>query len=364
MTRTLRAAAGAGLPYLLRFAEPADPAAAPPVRDPAPVDLAGLVARCVPALAARPAAPPRVLLLAYPRNPDAVRLERALLARGQRCLLLGADDFPAGAAVTWTGEGATLRHGGYGVAAADLCGVWYALPTAPSAGTGPVEHFTGREWAEALDGWWRDLAATVVNPPDAAARAGNKLTGLRAAARAGLAVPETLVTNDPEAAAAFLDRHPRVVAKALHSHYVDLGGHRHALYARRVDRRAGLAGLAATPCVLQAEVPRRSEVRVAVVGGRVFAAERDLRGVADLDVRRVARRVATRAHDLPGAVADACVALVAGLGLRYAALDVARTPDDGYVLLDVNPRGGFWAVEDRAGLPVADAVAALLVGAP
>jgi glutathione synthase/RimK-type ligase-like ATP-grasp enzyme len=206
-----------------------------------------------------------------------------------------------------------------------------------------------------------------VNPPDAGTRAGNKLTGLRAAARAGLAVPETLVTTDPDEAAAFLDRHGgRVVAKALHSHYVELDGRRHSLFTRRVTAadRAALTALRAAPCMLQPEVSRRTEIRVTVVGDRVLAAERDLRGIDEVDVRRVARRLPVRACELAADVAARCVALVAGLGLRYAALDVARTPDDEHVVLDLNPRGGWWSVEERTGLPISDAVAGLLAGTP
>jgi glutathione synthase/RimK-type ligase-like ATP-grasp enzyme len=45
-----------------------------------------------------------------------------------------------------------------------------------------------------------------MNPPLADQAAQRKILQLRVAARVGLAVPDTLVTNDPVEAEAFLDR--------------------------------------------------------------------------------------------------------------------------------------------------------------
>nr|MDT0666567.1 hypothetical protein [Micromonospora sp. DSM 115978] len=163
-----------------------------------------LVARLVPALASQLAAAaatePVVLLLAYPRNPDALLLERALLGRGVPCHMLGGDDFPVGTFVTWRGDGpqprGELRRTGElgGVDAALVRSVWFGLagPTGVPARSLPV--FETGEWADSLAGWWRSCPAPFVNHPDAASRAGNKITSLEHAAREGLTVPDTLVT--------------------------------------------------------------------------------------------------------------------------------------------------------------------------
>ena len=49
------------------------------------------------------------------------------------------------------------------------------------------------------------------------------------------------------------------------------------------------------------------------------------------------------------------------LGIVYGAIDLRRTPDDGYVFLEVNPAGEWRFVEDRTGQPMTDTFAQMLV---
>nr|MDT0664174.1 hypothetical protein [Micromonospora sp. DSM 115978] len=143
----------------------------------------------------------------------------------------------------------------------------------------------------------------------------------------------------------------------------------HSLFTRVLsdaDLTALPLSLAAAPVVFQRLVDARLELRVTVVDEQVFAAATatDDLAAAGLagsgDVRRVRRAVPISPHYLANDVAERCVRLVAGLGLRYAALDLLVTPDGDHVFLDLNPRGGWWFVEQRAGLPISDAVAGLL----
>ncbi|TCJ32012.1 ATP-dependent carboxylate-amine ligase [Parafrankia sp. BMG5.11] len=362
-------------PFLLHFAE-AEPSPSPsPSPSPAraAVDVRDLVARLMPALADRTAAEPEpvVLLLAYSRNPDTVLLERALLARGVPCRLLGADDFPTDVTVTWRGDGKRTGGDVFGLDSAQVRSVWFGLAGPTGVPARRLPPFETGEWADALAGWWRSCPAPFVNDPDAGSRAGNKITSLEHAAEEGLTVPDTLVTNDPDQALAFCHAYGSagVIAKSLNSHYVELDGRRHSLFTRvlsAADLALLPATLAAAPCVFQPLLDSRLELRVTVVDEQVFTAST---ATADLaaaglagsgDVRRVRRAVPMTAHCLDDDVAHRCVRLVAGLGLRYAALDLIVTPDGDHVFLDLNPRGGWWFAEQRAGLPISDAVAGLL----
>lgn len=352
--------------FLLRFAEPVE--VDRPSRATAPVDLRELVARLVPALAAEPASGPVVLLLAYPRNPDAVLLVRALLARGVSALLVGSNDFPAGVGLRWRSDGrhtrAELAFDGRRVGFDGLAGVWFGLSNFGVPGPGG---FAENEWRDALRGWWGSAPVPFVNPSEALGRGGNKIAGLEQAARVGLAVPDTLVTNDPTAAREFCAEHgERVVVKTLDAHYVQLHGRRHSLYTRLLEPGDLdlLDMLPAAPCIFQPYVDKRVEIRATVVGTDVLAAEihsgEDDRCL--VDVRRASGAVPMRVHRLPDEVADRCRLHVAGLGLVYAGIDLILTPEGEYVYLDTNPRGGWWFVEERTGLPISDAVAGLLCG--
>jgi hypothetical protein len=45
------------------------------------------------------------------------------------------------------------------------------------------------------------------------------------------------------------------------------------------------------------------------------------------------------------------------LGLVYGAIDLRRTPEGEHVFLEVNTAGEFLFVQERTGLPIAEAVA-------
>jgi glutathione synthase/RimK-type ligase-like ATP-grasp enzyme len=118
--------------------------------------------------------------------------------------------------------------------------------------------------------------------------------------------------------------------------------------------------------LFQAYVPKRSELRVTVVGERVFAAE--IGSQATHHTRHDWRRydmahTPHTPHALPEPVARAAVALVRALGLVYGAIDLVLTPDGDYVFLEINPNGQYLWIEHLTGLPITAAIADHLIGA-
>jgi glutathione synthase/RimK-type ligase-like ATP-grasp enzyme len=111
------------------------------------------------------------------------------------------------------------------------------------------------------------------------------------------------------------------------------------------------------PVVFQEYVDAELEVRVTVVGERIFAAAFDLtRSRYPYDVRMDAR-TPCRAFALDDATAATVLRLVRGLGLVYAAVDLRLARDGTPVFLELNPAGQFLYIEDLTGLPIAAALA-------
>jgi hypothetical protein len=103
------------------------------------------------------------------------------------------------------------------------------------------------------------------------------------------------------------------------------------------------------------------DLRVTVVGDRVFAAEIDARHTSyPCDMRMVVGEASIRAVRLPEAVEAGLLALMRRLGLVYGACDLRRRAGGEHVFLEVNPAGQWLFVEQRTGLPIADALAAEL----
>jgi glutathione synthase/RimK-type ligase-like ATP-grasp enzyme len=134
--------------------------------------------------------------------------------------------------------------------------------------------------------------------------------------------------------------------------------------ATRLVEEADLAridAVALAPVVFQQYVPG-VDLRVTVVAEQVFTVEIDARSTRyPVDMRMVLGESEVRPVELPHDVQDRLLALMARLGLRYGAIDLRRDAAGRHHFLEVNPAGQWLFAEDRSGLAITDAVAALLV---
>ena len=107
---------------------------------------------------------------------------------------------------------------------------------------------------------------------------------------------------------------------------------------------------------LQEEVPG-TNIRVFVAGQRVLPCE--VR-TESLDFRDDQDPVIVK-HDLPADVTEWCLKAARALDLLWTGIDLRRTPEGKYVFLEANPSPMFMGFESRCGLPLTDALAALLM---
>jgi glutathione synthase/RimK-type ligase-like ATP-grasp enzyme len=115
--------------------------------------------------------------------------------------------------------------------------------------------------------------------------------------------------------------------------------------------------------IFQEYVPARFDVRVTVVGDRIFAAaihSQDTQYLVDFCIDM--NRAKVEPHDLPTDVATRLAEFMQRLGLVYGANDMRLTPDGRYVFLEVNPAGQWLFIEGRTGQPITTAVAETLAG--
>jgi glutathione synthase/RimK-type ligase-like ATP-grasp enzyme len=265
---------------------------------------------------------------------------------------------------TQSGAEASVRLvGGRTVRADEIEAVWWrrTRPFATHPGlTARHAGFAERQTFEAVEGFFASLKARFVNHPHLDRLASHKPLQLATAQAVGLAVPATLVTNDPRRARAFLaGLGGRAVHKALHATPVDW----------RPTRWVGpgdltrLDAVRLAPVILQAFVPG-VDVRVFAVGHEVFAAEIDARkSRSPEDFRTAYDECPVRAVELPEAVRAQLLEVMRRLGLAYGAFDLRRGEDGRYLFLEVNPSGLWGFVEERTKQPIGAAVARLLTGA-
>jgi glutathione synthase/RimK-type ligase-like ATP-grasp enzyme len=192
------------------------------------------------------------------------------------------------------------------------------------------------------------LPATVpvVNPPSAGDSNHSKPYQSVLLAAAGVPVPDTLVTSDPEAAREFLARHARVVYKSI-------SGVRSIV--TEVERDDELDRIGHGPVQLQ-ELVDGLDVRVHVVRNDWFATSVE----SDATDYRYGGDVAMEPLAIPRALGDLLVEVTSSMGLLVAGIDLRRTADGEWFCFEVNPSPGFTFYEERTGQPIAAAIARLL----
>ncbi|MDJ0342523.1 ATP-grasp ribosomal peptide maturase [Streptomyces sp. PH10-H1] len=194
--------------------------------------------------------------------------------------------------------------------------------------------------------------------PQAIARAEYKPAQLAAAARLGLTVPRTLITNDPAEAKSFAAEQPTIY-KPLHAAAYEVDGEPAGIWAARVEPGEITDAISHSAHLFQAQVDKTSDVRVIVVGEQVMCA-RIISPPGVVDWRAEYRSLAYEAIDCPPEIRGALLGFVAEFGLSFGAFDFAVTADGTWWFLECNPNGQWAWLESAAALPITVAIADLL----
>lgn len=302
---------------------------------------------------------------------DAV--QRSLAVHGHEILLFKQDACLEGEYVSFEyesgGTRAILTIDGTDYDASMFEAIWLLKPILPRR---LLEHpnveyreFIQKQFFAMRDGLrWMFRNTRWLNDPVQQRLADNKPYQLDQAAQCGLRVPATVITSDPGRAQEFMREHPMSIVKPLALH--PLSGRMVYASVPEGDQLKRLEGLKLAPCIIQEMVPKAYELRITVVGDKVFSAE--IMSQADagtaIDYRRKPIQVdavPVRATEIPHELKTSILALMSKLGLRFGCLDLVVTPDNGIVFLEVNPNGQWWFVQRETGLPIAEAIAAQLL---
>jgi len=277
--------------------------------------------------------------------------------------LLDFARFPAGYRfnVRWTDDGPEgwIATDEWRLDLDDISGVYARLlgteDRAPLPGLDPEDAKVLRTEADlGLMALLEDIACPVVNRIGGGLSNNSKPYQAIVIRRAGLGVPPTLVTSDPDAVRAFQAEHGEVIYKS-------------ASGVRSIVRRVGDEQLARLdrlhdgPAQFQAFVPGRN-VRVHTVGASVFATaiESDAVDYRYAHLDGLTSRLTP--VELPVAVNESCLKLAQACDLLFAGIDLKETPSGEFVCFEVNPCPGFLYYERHTGQPISTALAELLRG--
>ncbi|MGH3826661.1 MAG: ATP-grasp ribosomal peptide maturase [Pseudonocardiaceae bacterium] len=312
-----------------------------------------------------------VLILARDLDPTADRMVTLLGERGVEVFRVNTAWFPTQVQVSvelrdarWCGV-LTAPHGRLDLDRVHA--VWYRSPEAyrmPPELSPTEEHHARVEAKYGLGGVLASLPALWCNHPSRVADAAYKPVQLVRAAAAGLAVPDTLITNEPDAVREFA-ADGATVTKLVGGMAIDEEGVRKNVYTRLLeeDDFTDLRGVEHSTHLFQRWVPKTRECRVTVIGPNITAAAITAgspRGY--VDYRTDYDNLSCELVDPPERVITGIRLLMAGFGLVFGALDFVITPAGEWVFLEINPTGQYGFIEHATGAPLSAQLADLLAG--
>lgn len=230
-----------------------------------------------------------------------------------------------------------------------------ALPECRGDSSAPARLQRCREIHGVLHQWLDVTEARVVNRTAAMASNASKPYQAQLIRAHGFSIPETLVTNDPDAVEEFRSRHGSVVYKSV-------SGVRSIVRMLGDDDLRRIDAIRWCPTQFQQFV-EGTNVRVHVVGREVFATSAVTTGVDYRYAEREGGETTLEETTLTDAVRERCIALAASLGLEFAGIDLKFTPAGEVFCFEVNPSPGFSYFESCTRQPIALAVARHLMSA-
>ena len=257
------------------------------------------------------------------------------------------------------------------VAFDDICSAWYrrsrnVFSERTNLTSEKLDNYIKAQSTATVVALCESLQAMWVGNPHRLRRAEIKALQLAAAAKAGLTTPNTLISNDPTRAAAFVDglgdTRECAIKPLIAVGVTDESGYR-LPFTTTLPAGHPLDSVALAPNIFQPYIDKAFELRCVVIGDRIFCAR--INSQAD-DVTRVDWRAGRREHEifvLPEHVAAGIRRLMASFEINFASIDMIVTPAGEFVFLELNPNGQWLWLEHELGLPLVEAMADLLTTA-
>lgn len=190
-------------------------------------------------------------------------------------------------------------------------------------------------------------------------KAENKLYQLKIAKNIGFIIPNTLITNNKETLKEFYFLNSKeIIIKPLSQSKLNNKGETEFIFTNDLKNEhiETLDEYELTPCMYQEKIQKSIELRVTVVGEKIFTSgiNSQLFENTKTDWRKGKQEFFK--ETIPLDVEEKCKLIVKKLGLRFGAIDLIKDTNGNYVFLEINPNGQWAWIENETGLKISDAI--------
>ncbi|MEK7609746.1 MAG: MvdC/MvdD family ATP grasp protein [Patescibacteria group bacterium] len=252
----------------------------------------------------------------------------------------------------------------------EIKSVWYRRPNQFNLNiTDSVQKkFAEEEIRYGLEGMWLALPLVFwLSNPHNIERARKKLFQLSVARNIGFIVPQTLVTNSPDEVKEFLQTcHGKMIFKTIKQGFLDYGDRGFNIPTTLVTEKhiENIGLVQSSPCLFQECIEKEYELRITMVGTKIFAIRIDSQVHPDTSVDwRNPKFIDSLNYSLvklPDNIETMCHVMMQKLDLKFGAFDLAVNRQGKYMFFEVNPNGQWYWIERNTGACISDAIADIL----
>ena len=201
-----------------------------------------------------------------------------------------------------------------------------------------------------------------VNCPLRANSAKSKLQQLEFASKFDISVPETIITNVSRKFLDFAKAHDwNCIVKAIYTGNFQINDRPAAIpttefsetHAKDISDR-----LSVCPTLAQPKIQKSYELRVTVVGRKVFSVMIDSQSneLTRVDWRPYTELCRHSVHELPNHISQFCISFLDNFDLSFGAFDFIVDVGGEYIFLECNPFGQYLWTEYETNLPITEAL--------
>jgi len=245
------------------------------------------------------------------------------------------------------------------------------LPSFPNIQIGEGENqFWYNEIYYTLEGLYKILRHKFwISPVFAIREAENKIYQIILAQELGFKVPSSIVTTVPNEARNFIkNNNDNCIIKPIKVGLIKDRDNPQVIFTNKLGESQinSLDRISNCPTYFQDNIQKKSDLRVTVVGDKVFAAQINSQTYEEtkIDWRHgESGKLKYSSIELPYELQQKCIELTKTLSLNFGAIDLILDENNDFVFLEINPNGQWGWVDKRLNLGICNAIVDLLIKA-